>query len=258
MTVHAPSPVYPPTLDYPSPAPESTPSRSQRMLLATLRRADAQSTPQESDYFSRAMDKAVSRSNSLNASPARSHHALNSRAASPQTRRGRSPSPPPHLSRNQTLPAMKRKLEGTDVPMGRSRGPSFTHPSTVTGDQWSWPSPRRTPAPLRTASSTQLAPTSMNTAMITPPPSPPHCRPGRIGIGAPPAPPSSSRSSSTTPPTTTFDARSVSEALKSQNGYVSFCDIEGLGEPEGMDGEEHEEGDDDEQGRGSKWWELWK
>jgi len=47
-------------------------------------------------------------------------------------------------------------------------------------------------------------------------------------------------------------------ALKQQHGYVSFCEVAGLGEPEGMDGDdsEGEEGDDC-RGRG-KWWEVWR
>jgi len=57
----------------------------------------------------------------------------------------------------------------------------------------------------------------------------------------------------------------VSEALKKQDGYVSFCEIEGLGEPEGMDEEDEEEAECDkegdegeERGRSGKWWTLWK
>lgn len=61
-----------------------------------------------------------------------------------------------------------------------------------------------------------------------------------------------------TPPP--FDARSASMALKEQHGYVSFSDIEGLGEPEGMDAPpSDEEGEEGAEGRGrGKWWEVWR
>jgi len=126
--------------------------------------------------------------------------------------------------------------------------------------------------------------------MITPPPSPPfasrsgnspvdgplssspalsrtpsQARPSNVGLGLGRPSAAASRSSSTNPSTTScrvtpppFDVRSVSAALKEQHGYVSFCDIEGLGEPEGMDAEDSEGEDVECRGRGGKWWEVWK
>ncbi|KAG8885797.1 hypothetical protein FRB97_009503 [Tulasnella sp. 331] len=58
-----------------------------------------------------------------------------------------------------------------------------------------------------------------------------------------------------------FDARTASLALKNQHGYVSFCEVAGLGEPEGMFDDERAEGDDVNDGsdeRRGRWWEVWR
>ncbi|KAG8999971.1 hypothetical protein FRB94_008830 [Tulasnella sp. JGI-2019a] len=58
-----------------------------------------------------------------------------------------------------------------------------------------------------------------------------------------------------------FDARSASLALKNQHGYVSFCEVAGLGEPEGMFDDERADGDDGTEGsdeRRGRWWEVWR
>lgn len=39
----------------------------------------------------------------------------------------------------------------------------------------------------------------------------------------------------TPPPTPPFNARTASEVCKRMDGYVSFANVEGLGEPPGMD-----------------------
>ncbi|KAG8973735.1 hypothetical protein FRB90_009881 [Tulasnella sp. 427] len=122
--------------------------------------------------------------------------------------------------------------------------------------------------------------------MITPPPSPPHHHslhadssmssaasstsasraPSQarqtLGVGHPTGSRSPSQAPSTsscrvTPPP--FDARTASLALKQQRGYVSFCDIEGLGEPEGMDAPDSDEECEGAEDRGrGKWWEVWR
>lgn len=152
------------------------------------------------------------------------------------------------------------------------------------------PSVSKTSGPQRTTSSSHISgmvsPSRIKESiMITPPPSPPHPSmhtdsvssaasstsasraPSQarqaLGVGHPDGSRSPSQAPSTgscrvTPPP--FDARSASLALKQQRGYVSFCDIEGLGEPDGMDApasdDESEEG---AEGRGrGKWWEVWR
>jgi hypothetical protein len=55
-----------------------------------------------------------------------------------------------------------------------------------------------------------------------------------------------------------FDARSASIALKNQHGYVSFCEVEGLGEPQGMFDDEKDDDDDKEEDRRGRWWEVWR
>jgi len=143
---------------------------------------------------------------------------------------------------------------------------------------------RRSPSishgtPQRTTSSSHISgmvsPSKMRESMmITPPPSPPHhaqnqptsasssrdSSQGRtqLGLGRPSRASSQSGTSSrVTPPP--FDARTASLALKQQHGYVSFCEVEGLGEPEGMDASDSDgEGDEnDPRGRG-RWWEVWR
>ena len=47
--------------------------------------------------------------------------------------------------------------------------------------------------------------------------------------------PSSPSEPMTPPPTPPFNARTASEVCKRMNGYVSFANVEGLGEPPGMD-----------------------
>lgn len=152
------------------------------------------------------------------------------------------------------------------------------------------PSISRTTVPQRTTSSSHISgmvsPSRIKESiMITPPPSPPHnsmhadsvssttssTSASRahsqarqtLGIGHPdgsrsPSQAPSMSSCRVTPPP--FDARSASLALKEQHGYVSFSDIEGLGEPEGMDAppSDDEEGAEG-RGRSGKWWEgLWR
>ncbi|KAG8964387.1 hypothetical protein FRC00_002568 [Tulasnella sp. 408] len=152
------------------------------------------------------------------------------------------------------------------------------------------PSISRTTGPQRTTSSSHISgmvsPSRIKESiMITPPPSPPHNSmhadsvssatsstsasraPSQarqtLGIGRPdgsrsPSQAPSMSSCRVTPPP--FDARSASLALKEQHGYVSFSDIEGLGEPEGMDAPaSDEEGEEGAEGRGrGKWWEVWR
>jgi len=112
---------------------------------------------------------------------------------------------------------------------------------------------------------------SAHDAMITPPPSPPYDEelssrsPSRqpstgassasgLGLGHPSL--VHSRSSSTAPSNSCFDARSASLMLREQTGYVSFCEVEGLGEPMGDDGDDSADGDC-ARGRG-RWWEVWR
>ncbi|KAG8935460.1 hypothetical protein FRC01_000069 [Tulasnella sp. 417] len=152
------------------------------------------------------------------------------------------------------------------------------------------PSISRTTGPQRTTSSSHISgmvsPSRIKESiMITPPPSPPHNSmhadsvssaasstsasraPSQarqtLGIGHPdgsrsPSQAPSMSSCRVTPPP--FDARSASLALKEQHGYVSFSDIEGLGEPDGMDAPaSDDEGEcTDERGRSGKWWEVWR
>ncbi|KAG8901850.1 hypothetical protein FRB99_005074 [Tulasnella sp. 403] len=139
-------------------------------------------------------------------------------------------------------------------------------------------------APPRTISSQHLAAVRPRDGMmITPPPSPPYQQPAHIqesssgsntsassanasrapsqsrqqlGYGSTPSrSPSNAPSSRVTPPP--FDARSASLALKEQQGYVSFADIEGLGEPAGMDADDSDGEGGESRGRG-RWWEVWR
>lgn len=56
----------------------------------------------------------------------------------------------------------------------------------------------------------------------------------------------------TPPPSPPFDAKMASLALRDREGYVSFSDVEGLGEPMHLDGDDSEQSED---GR-SRWWGL--
>ncbi|KAK7692132.1 hypothetical protein QCA50_003751 [Cerrena zonata] len=63
----------------------------------------------------------------------------------------------------------------------------------------------------------------------------------------------------TPPPTPPFNARTAAEQLKHMDGYVSFANIEGLGCPDDLDGENDEEEDDRTGGaRWLKWLNLGK
>lgn len=55
----------------------------------------------------------------------------------------------------------------------------------------------------------------------------------------------------TPPPTPPFNARTAAEQLKKMDGYVSFANIEGLGCPDDLDGENEEEEED--RNRGARW-----
>ena len=59
----------------------------------------------------------------------------------------------------------------------------------------------------------------------------------------------------TPPPTPPFDARTAAETCKRMHGYVSFANVEGLGEPPGLD----MDSDDSEDGlrRWAKWLRMW-
>ncbi|EJD02911.1 uncharacterized protein FOMMEDRAFT_20115 [Fomitiporia mediterranea MF3/22] len=60
-------------------------------------------------------------------------------------------------------------------------------------------------------------------------------RPHRQDSLAERASPSSPSEPLTPPPTPPFNARTAAEACKRMNGYVSFANVEGLGEPPGLD-----------------------
>lgn len=64
----------------------------------------------------------------------------------------------------------------------------------------------------------------------------------------------------TPPPSPHFDAKTACAQLRSQEGYVSFADVQGLGEPLRIDDvDEDEEGRHLLDGAGKRWWGLlWK
>ncbi|KAG8936803.1 hypothetical protein FRC03_001031 [Tulasnella sp. 419] len=161
---------------------------------------------------------------------------------------GTSSTLPGHRSRGPSVSSISRP-----IPSDHSRGPSYSqggaNPPQRAPSIGHASTARQSRSPVSPSRSTKRLP---RTAMITPPPSPPLEDPSSIGLGRPSETPAA-------PSKPCFDARSASLALKDQNGYVSFCDIEGLGEPEGVDGyEDDDDGSgDNARGRG-KWWEVWR
>lgn len=62
----------------------------------------------------------------------------------------------------------------------------------------------------------------------------------------------------TPPPSPPFDARTASALLRSREGYVSFADVQGLGDMriDGGDDDNDGEEEDESEGRGKRWWGL--
>ena len=67
--------------------------------------------------------------------------------------------------------------------------------------------------------------------------------------------PSSPSEPLTPPPTPPFNAQTASEMCKRMSGYVSFANVEGLGEPPGMD-IDSDEGEENAK-RWGRWWRMW-
>jgi hypothetical protein len=262
----------------PSRAPSTSSTRCEKMLRATLRRDDqSRSRPSSLSVHSRS-NSAVSFLDSLRLDDdsdddgadedsqsgderilavrrqrpglqAQLFHSQNAASTkSPSAHRARTPSPSPPLRsrplnpRYQTSPHVMSRSSSPQIQSSTANRPPIESRSRSHSNS----EPR---SPSHSSEPSKILLSRLQSALSQQPSVPPR-----------PATPSNAHNvplpttPMTPPPSPPFDAYSASRLLREKEGYVSFSDVEGLGEPEGPD--EHDEEDE----RGAQWWgsNIWK